>query len=134
MKILKVALQCLATHTAYIKVNDNCSLEDAIKVAKTQIDHMAPAENLQYVADSNQICEEECKFVTKQDSDIQRQVDYNKFCRNIWKEHVIRDIRSFLEKHDMKLDDERIDKAATLCVMPGESYWSNIENVIKSVM
>ena len=133
MKILKVALQCLATHTAYIKVKDNCSLEDAIEVAKTQIDHM-PAENLQYVADSDQICEEECEFITVQDSDIQRQVDYNKFCRNAWKERVIEDIRRFLEEHNMELDDERIDKAATLCVMPGESYWSNIENVIKSVM
>lgn len=34
MKLLKVALQCLATHTAYIEVKDNCSLEDAIEEAK----------------------------------------------------------------------------------------------------
>lgn len=63
MKLLKVALQCLATHTAYIEVKDNCSLEDAIEEAKAQINYM-PIDNLKYVADSDQICEEECEFVT----------------------------------------------------------------------
>ena len=49
------------------------------------------------------------------------------------------DIREFLKDNDMELDEDGIDKAATMYAMHGQydcnlSYWSNIENVIKSIM
>lgn len=138
MKILKVALQCLATHTAYISVDDDCNLENAIEIATNQLDNL-PADNLRYVEDSDQICEDECTFVPEEEKDIQNQLYRDKIYREVWKEHVIEDIHEFLEDNHMKLDDERINKAATLYTMHGQydcnlSYWSNIENVIKSVM
>ena len=128
MKILKVALQCLATHNAYIEVNDNCDLEHAIEIAQNQMDNI-PADNLRYVEDSDQICED----------DIQNQLYRDKIYREVWKEHVKEDIREFLKDNDMELDEDGIDKAATLYAMHGQydcnlSYWSNIENVIKSIM
>ena len=138
MKILKVALQCLATHNAYISVDDDCNLEDAIEIAKNQMDNL-PTDNLRYVEDSDQICEDECAFVTNEEKDGQNQLYRDKIYREVWKEHVIEDIREFLKDNNMELDEEHIDKAATLYVMNGQydcnlSYWSNIENVIKSVM
>ena len=138
MKILKVTLQCLATHDAYISVNDDCNLEHAIEIAQNQMDDLS-TDNLRYVEDSDQICENECAFVTEEEKDIQNQIYRDKIYREVWKEHVMEDIREFLKDNDMKLDDEHIDKAATLYVMHGKydcnlSYWSNIENVIKSVM
>ena len=138
MKILKVALQCLATHNAYISVDDDCNLEDAIEIAKNQMNNL-PTDNLRYVEDSDQICEDECAFVTNEEKDGQNQLYRDKIYREVWKEHVIEDIREFLKDNNMELDEEHIDKAATLYVMNGQydcnlSYWSNIENVIKSVM
>ena len=138
MKILKVALQCLATHNAYISVDDDCNLEDAIEIAKNQMDNL-PTDNLRYVEDSDQICEDECAFVTNEEKNGQNQLYRDKIYREVWKEYVIEDIREFLKDNNMELDEEHIDKAATLYVMNGQydcnlSYWSNIENVIKSVM
>lgn len=138
MKILKVELQCLATHTAYISVDDDCNLENAIEIAQNQIDDL-PADNLRYVEDSDQICEDECTFVTEEEKDVQNQLYRDKIYREVWKEHVIEDINDFLTNNNMELDDERIDKAAELYAMHGQydcnlPYWSNIENVIKSVM
>lgn len=138
MKILKVALQCLATHNAYITVDDDCDLEHAIEIAQNQINNI-PTDNLRYVEDSDQICEDECTFVTEEEKDVQNQLYRDKIYREVWKEHVIEDIREFLKDNDMELDEDGIDKAATMYTMYGEydcnlSYWSNIENVIKSVM
>lgn len=138
MKILKVALQCLATHNAYITVDNDCDLEHAIEIAQNQMDNI-PADNLRYVEDSDQICEDECTFVTEEEKDIQNQLYRDKIYREVWKEHVMEDIREFLKDNDMELDEDGIDKAATLYAMHGQydcnlSYWSNIENVIKSIM
>lgn len=134
MKILKVALQCLATHNAYIEVDDNCDLEHAIEIAQNQMDNI-PADNLRYVEDSDQICEDECTFVTEEEKDIQNQLNRDKIYREVWKEHVIEDIREFLKDNDMELDEDGIDKAATLYVMHGQPIVRYIyQNVIKSIM
>lgn len=134
MKILKVALQCLATHNAYIEVDDNCDLEHAIEIAQNQMDNI-PADNLRYVEDSDQICEDECAFVTEEEKDIQNQLYRNKIYREVWKEHVKEDIREFLKDNDMELDEDGIDKAATLYVMHGQPIVRYIyQNVIKSIM
>ena len=134
MKILKVALQCLATHNAYIEVDDNCDLEHAIEIAQNQMDNI-PADNLRYVEDSDQICEDECAFVTEEEKDIQNQLYRDKIYREVWKEHVIEDIREFLKDNDMELDEDGIDKAATLYVMHGQPIVRYIyQNVIKSIM
>ena len=134
MKILKVALQCLATHNAYIAVDDDCDLEHAIEIAQNQMDNI-PADNLRYVEDSDQICEDECTFVTEEEKDIQNQLYRDKIYREVWKEHVKEDIREFLKDNDMKLDEDGIDKAATLYVMHGQPIVRYIyQNVIKSIM
>lgn len=134
MKILKVALQCLATHNAYIEVDDNCDLEHAIEIAQNQMDNI-PAENLRYVEDSDQICEDECTFVTEEEKDVQNQLYRDKIYREVWKEHVKEDIREFLKDNDMELDEDGIDKAATLYVMHGQPIVRYIyQNVIKSIM
>lgn len=134
MKILKVALQCLATHNAYIEVDDNCDLEHAIEIAQNQMDNI-PADNLRYVEDSDQICEDECAFVTEEEKDIQNQLYRDKIYREVWKEHVKEDIRKFLKDNDMELDEDGIDKAATLYVMHGQPIVRYIyQNVIKSIM
>lgn len=134
MKILKVALQCLATHNAYIEVDDNCDLEHAIEIAQNQMDNI-PADNLRYVEDSDQICEDECTFVTEEEKDIQNQLNRDKIYREVWKEHVMEDIREFLKNNDMELDEDGIDKAATLYVMHGQPIVRYIyQNVIKSIM
>lgn len=134
MKILKVALQCLATHNAYIEVDDNCDLEHAIEIAQNQMDNI-PADNLRYVEDSDQICEDECTFVTEEEKDIQNQLYRDKIYREVWKEHVKEDIRKFLKDNDMELDEDGIDKAATLYVMHGQPIVRYIyQNVIKSIM
>ena len=134
MKILKVALQCLATHNAYIEVDDNCDLEHAIEIAHNQMDNI-PAENLRYVEDSDQICEDECTFVTEEEKEIQNQLNRDKIYREVWKEHVKEDIREFLKDNDMELDEDGIDKAATLYVMHGQPIVRYIyQNVIKSIM
>ena len=134
MKILKVALQCLATHNAYIEVDDNCDLEHAIEIAQNQMDNI-PADNLRYVEDSDQICEDECAFVTEEEKDIQNQLYRDKIYREVWKEHVKEDIREFLKDNDMELDEDGIDKAATLYVMHGQPIVRYIyQNVIKSIM
>ena len=138
MKIFKTVVQCLATHEAYIPVDDDCSLEDAVKITQNRIDNL-PVDNLLYVDDFDQICENECEFVTEEEKDVQHRMYRDKIYREVWKEHVANDIREFLKNNNMELDDEHIDKAATLYVMHGQydcnlSYWSNIENVIKSVM
>lgn len=134
MKILKVALQCLATHNAYIEVDDNCDLEHAIEIAQNQMDNI-PADNLRYVEDSDQICEDECTFVTEEEKNIQNQLYRDKIYREVWKEHVKEDIREFLKDNDMELDEDGIDKAATLYVMHGQPIVRYIyQNVIKSIM
>lgn len=134
MKILKVALQCLATHNAYIEVDDNCDLEHAIEIAQNQMDNI-PADNLRYVEDSDQICEDECAFVTEEEKDIQNQLYRDKIYREVWKEHVKEDIREFLKDNDMELNEDGIDKAATLYVMHGQPIVRYIyQNIIKSVM
>ena len=134
MKILKVALQCLATHNAYIEVDDNCDLEHAIEIAQNQMDNI-PADNLRYVEDSDQICEDECTFVTEEEKDVQNQLYRDKIYREVWKEHVMEDIREFLKDNDMELDEDGIDKAATLYVMHGQPIVRYIyQNVIKSIM
>lgn len=134
MKILKVALQCLATHNAYIEVDDDCDLEHAIEIAQNQMDNI-PADNLRYVEDSDQICEDECAFVTEEEKDIQNQLYRDKIYREVWKEHVKEDIREFLKDNDMELDEDGIDKAATLYVMHGQPIVRYIyQNVIKSIM
>ena len=134
MKILKVTLQCLATHNAYIEVDDNCDLEHAIEIAQNQMDNI-PADNLRYVEDSDQICEDECAFVTEEEKDIQNQLYRDKIYREVWKEHVKEDIREFLKDNDMELDEDGIDKAATLYVMHGQPIVRYIyQNVIKSIM
>lgn len=134
MKILKVALQCLATHNAYITVDDDCDLKHAIEIAQNQMDNI-PADNLRYVEDSDQICEDECTFVTEEEKDIQNQLNRDKIYREVWKEHVIEDIREFLKDNDMELDEDGIDKAATLYVMHGQPIVRYIyQNVIKSIM
>ena len=134
MKILKVTLQCLATHNAYITVDDDCDLEHAIEIAQNQMDNI-PADNLRYVEDSDQICEDECAFVTEEEKDIQNQLYRDKIYREVWKEHVKEDIREFLKDNDMELDEDGIDKAATLYVMHGQPIVRYIyQNVIKSIM
>lgn len=137
MKILKVELQCLATHTAYITVNDDCSLEKAIETAKKKLDNF-PAENLRYVEDSDEICEDECEFVEKEDDDLNIQLYRDKIYREVWTEHVIDDIYSYLEDNHMTLNDDLVVKAARLYAMDGKydcnlPYWENIANVIKCV-
>ena len=94
-----------------------------------------PADNLRYVEDSDQICEDECTFVTEEEKDVQNQLYRDKIYREVWKEHVKEDIREFLKDNDMELDEDGIDKAATLYVMHGQPIVRYIyQNVIKSIM
>lgn len=82
MKIFKAVVQCLATHEAYIPVDDDCSLEDAVKIAQNRIDNL-PVDNLLYVDDFDQICENECEFVTEEEKDVQHQIYRDKIYREV---------------------------------------------------
>ena len=61
MRKLDVTVQCMATYNSSIMVPKNLSLEEAIVYAKDHINNINITE-LEYISDSDEICEEECQF------------------------------------------------------------------------
>lgn len=59
----------------------------------------------------------------------------DKIYREVWKEHVMEDIRSHAEDMEVELSNDDIDDIAERYVYNGDyecnlSYWQNIENLI----
>ena len=61
MKVLNVAVTCLAVYNSKIEVPDDMMLEDAIEYAKARINEI-PIGELEYISDSYIIDEDNCDF------------------------------------------------------------------------
>lgn len=61
MKKLNVTITCEAAYCSSIKVSDDMTLEEAIEYAKEHIKEI-PLGTLEWIADSDEIDEENCDF------------------------------------------------------------------------
>ena len=61
MRKLDVTVQCIAVYNSSIMVPKDLSLEEAIEYAKDHINSINITE-LEYINDSDEICEDECQF------------------------------------------------------------------------
>lgn len=61
MKVLNVAVTCLAVYNSKIEVPDDKTLEEAVEYAKARINEI-PIGELEYISDSDIIDEDNCDF------------------------------------------------------------------------
>ena len=61
MKTLNVTIQCMAVYNSSIEVPEEMTLEEAIEYAKNHLNEI-PLEELEYVADSDVLDEDNCDF------------------------------------------------------------------------
>ena len=61
MKVLNVAVTCLAVYNSKIEVPDDKTLEEAVEYAKAHINEI-PIGELEYISDSDIIDEDNCDF------------------------------------------------------------------------
>lgn len=61
MKRLNVTIQCMAVYNSSIEVPEGMTLEEAIEYAKNHLNEI-PLEELEYVADSDVLDEDNCDF------------------------------------------------------------------------
>lgn len=68
MKTLNVTIQCMAVYNSSIEVPEEMTLEEAIEYAKNHLNEI-PLEELEYVADSDILDEDNCDFEEDDEED-----------------------------------------------------------------
>lgn len=68
MKTLNVTIQCMAVYNSSIEVPEEMTLEEAIEYAKNHLNEI-PLEELEYVADSDVLDEDNCDFEEDDEED-----------------------------------------------------------------
>lgn len=68
MKRLNVTIQCMAVYNSSIEVPEEMTLEEAIEYAKNHLNEI-PLEELEYVADSDVLDEDNCDFEEDDEED-----------------------------------------------------------------
>lgn len=115
-----------------VKISFNAEIKEGTEETLKKIitHHIDSLINFQEFPEINMVYDAKIENLPEDESTTR-----DKIYREVWKEHVMEDIRSHAEDMEVELSNDDIDDIAERYVYNGDyecnlSYWQNIENLI----